>query len=130
MFKNKTPVQITALHTVESVFFSALLSLIVGLVQVVSTHGLDWPMLVTFASGGFLASMTQVYKSLSGNPTVMQAIFQTGEQVKAAIAQSPVVIHNNLPAQASVNPPMQQQPFPPARPMPQFTAPQQIAPPR
>jgi hypothetical protein len=98
-----TPAQNIALHTLQSVGLSALVTLIVSLGQFVSLHGLDWQQLATFAAGGFLTSMTMMWKTLSTNPNTMQAILDTVGELKN-LQTSPVTIHNNLPAPAVATP--------------------------
>lgn len=93
-----TPAQNIALHTLQSVGLSVLISFIVGLGQFVALHGLDWAQLGAFAAGGFLTSMSMMWKTLSANPNTMQAILDTLGELKQAASASPVTIHNNLPA--------------------------------
>lgn len=124
-----TPAQNIALHTLQSLGLSALLTFIIGLGQFVSLHGLDWQQIGTFAAGGFLTSMTMMWKTLSNNPNTMQAILDTVGELKQA-AQSPVTIHNNLPS-VSAPAPQAVAPAPPAaaaQPTPQFVSPFPYAP--
>lgn len=117
-----TPAQNIALHTLQSVGLSALVTLIVSLGQFVSLHGLDWQQLATFAAGGFLTSMTMMWKTLSTNPNTMQAILDTVGELKT-LQTSPVTIHNNLPAPAVATPPAAA-----VQPAPQFVQPFPYAP--
>lgn len=121
-----TPAQNIALHTLQSVGLSVLISFIVGLGQFVALHGLDWTQLASFAAGGFLTSMAMMWKTLSSSPNTMQAIMDTLGEIKDLSAQPPVTIHNNLPAPASV----QQVSSSPAEPIQSNATPvQQLAPP-
>lgn len=122
-----TPAQNIMLHTLQSVGLSVLISFIVGLGQFVALHGLDWPQLAAFAAGGFLTSMSMMWKTLSANPNTMQAILDTLGELKDVAQPSPVTIHNNLPAsamQSMLDTLATPAPTPqPAKPVQQFVSP-------
>ncbi len=94
----ETPAQNVALHTIQSVLLSALITLVVGIIQYVGLHGFDGTTLATFAAGSFLGQMSMVWKTLAGNPTMLQAALDTLTDIKGLAAQTPVIVHNNIPA--------------------------------
>ncbi len=138
----KSPQLIAALHTLESVGISAAITFVTGFFQAVGMNGLNWPVLGTVATSLFIGCMTQIYKSLKGNPLFVQQIIGFFQQLYAShvaltgkidalsnqiAGQTPVVINNHPAALPAVSTPIVQQtgsamsPVIPARP--QFAPP-------
>lgn len=80
-----TTAQTVALHTAESVGLSALITVVVGIFQYLSTAGLNLPGLGATAGVSFLGAMSMVYKSLSTNSQVMAGVADTVGEAKAGI---------------------------------------------
>lgn len=80
-----TTAQTVAFHAAESVLFSAIITLVVGIVQLLATSGVDYRTLGTTFGTLFVGSMTMVYKSLATNPQVAAGITDTVNEIRAAI---------------------------------------------
>lgn len=77
--------QAVALHTIESVVFSAIITVLSGLVQYVSTHGLNLQQLGVVAGASFLGAVAMLYKSLSTNPQVIAGLTDTVSQTFVSV---------------------------------------------
>lgn len=73
--------QTVALHVVESVLISAVITVLTALVQYVGKNGLNLPQLGIEAGALFLGAMAMVYKSLSTNPQVIAGLNDTIPQI-------------------------------------------------
>lgn len=77
-----TPAQAALFHLIESLIASIVLTVIVGAVQYISVHGLNWPGLEATAVSAFLGALSMAYKSVSSNPNTGQAVLDTVGEVK------------------------------------------------
>lgn len=104
----KSPQLIAVFHTLESLGISAAITFVTGFFQAFGQYGLNWQVLGTVAVSLFIGSMTQVYKSLRGNPTFLMQVWSLLQQlysshtalhsavndIKAQLAQqTPIVIN-------------------------------------
>ena len=78
--------QTVALHTAESIGLSAGITLVSGIIQYVSLHGLNLPQLGIVAGGAFLGALAMVYKSLSTSPAVLAGVTDTIGQMATSVA--------------------------------------------
>lgn len=78
--KQRTPAQVAALHTLESSGMSVGITVLVAVVQYLSTSGLNLAGLGTVAGGAFVASMLMMYKSLIINQQILGGAKDTAAQ--------------------------------------------------
>ena len=102
-----SPAQAALMHTLESAASSAILTFIVGLVQYLSTHALNWSDLATVFASGFVAAFGLIYKSVITSPNLQQAESDTlNEAVTEAknLAQQALAhVENIWPALHALN---------------------------
>ena len=92
-----TPAMAALLHTGESAVSSALLTLVIGLVQQISTHQTDWTTLLTVFGSGFIASLGLIYKSVLSSPDLPQAESDAANEAKLLAQQALAHIENLFP---------------------------------
>src|SRR6185503_5932614 len=82
-----TSAQQAVLHVAQSAGLSALVSLLIGTAQYLSTGNIDIHTLLSVLGGGFLTGCTLVYKSVSSNPQLAQAALDTANEAIQRIEQ-------------------------------------------
>lgn len=82
-----TAAQSAILHVAQSAGLSALVSLLIGTAQYLSTGNIDVHTLLATLGGGFLTACTMVYKSVSNNPQLAQAALDTANEAIQRIEQ-------------------------------------------
>ncbi len=76
-----TTAQQTIIHLALSVLASALVTLIIGIIQYVSTNGVDLPSLAKYAGVGFVTAVSMMLATVRTNPNLAQAEADTLKQV-------------------------------------------------
>lgn len=82
-----TAAQLAFWHGCQSAFLAALTSLLVGIVQYLSSGTVDLKTLLTVLGSGFLTALAMMYKSISGNPQLVQAALDTANEAHAKLDQ-------------------------------------------
>jgi hypothetical protein len=102
-----SPAQAALMHTLESAASSAILTFIVGLVQYLSTHALNWSDLATVFASGFVAAFGLIYKSVITSPNLQQAesdtLNEAVTEAKSLAQQALAHIENIWPALHGLN---------------------------
>lgn len=82
-----TAAQLAFWHGCQSAFLAALVSLLVGIVQYLSSGNVDLHTVLTVLGSGFLTALTMMYKSVSSNPNLAQAALDTANEAHQKIDQ-------------------------------------------
>jgi hypothetical protein len=83
----RTPAQLVFIHTLESVGISGLVTAFFAIVQFIGLHGFDVHGLLEVLGASFVTCMSLIYKTLSGNPQVFQALADTQAQLTELFQQ-------------------------------------------
>ena len=96
-----TTAQQAIVHVAQSAGLSGLVSVLVGVVQYLSSGSIDLRTLLTVLGSGFLTALTFIYKSISSNPNLAQAALDTANEAHARIDQfAPWFAAKSKPVQA------------------------------